>query len=239
MSLTHEIEKLSLYKAHMEVMSGLQLGSILDDAKADPKVAACVKAVVEAMTDTLESVQRVARLTPWISLTTSVLAGYAGASVIDTNKNPSALKTAVTGIVTGTAATAVSVGVMFQMLPSAELLAAKDECTAAGRTVEDVRSDIAELTDAQQAELATLLGVSKDELTVSLADAANLLAQAAGGLALAASLMFASSIAGAIHGYKRSGALGALGFFMLNSTGLGMALKQGYGKPISEVQTKG
>lgn len=237
MSIAHDIEKLSLYKAHMEAVSGLQLGNILDDVKTDPKVKACVKATIEATGDSIEALRRAAKLTPWIYTASTMGAGYAGASVVNTNADPSALKTAATGLVSGLGGGLVANVGIGLLMPTA-LRDAEKACAAAKLRYASVRDEIKMLDDAQTAELLGLLGVTQAQLDVSFSEGLGALGSALGALLLLATLTLTTAIAGAVHGYKRSGGLSALGFFMLGPTGLGMALKQGYGKPLSEVQKK-
>jgi hypothetical protein len=225
MSLQHKANMLGLYVEHF--------GGLLEDVKSDPQVAKCLGSIIASTPIYTDAVVRSARYgaLSWAAWHTA--AGSLAATAINTNKDPSAGKTILTTILGSIVGDFASSGdLTLALFGPRDILALKDECLIHRRQMESLKFDISVLTSAQREELAKALNLTSAQLSKFIADLDTALADAESGLKVCAAVLLTIMTLSGYHGYKRSGGLSALGFFLAGATGLGVAIKQGYAKPL-------
>lgn len=239
MSLQHDIESLALYKAHFGSVRQLRLnGTLLEDIKSSPEVRACAKCVIEQVDDILKATTRMSQITPLLFTASGIGGGYAAAKLINTNRNPSALKTSATVLAASFAQLAVTTGGGYALSPHLHIQEMQAACAAASTDAEAMAARINNLSPEEHTQLLNELGVTKAQLDQIISHTFAALAGLTAAIFWCVAVNFTSSIVGAVHGYKRSGGLGALGFFLAGTPGLGVAMAQGFAEPLSNVEEK-
>lgn len=180
-----------------------------DDLKAITDLSLYIEAAYKAAT-----VQNVSYLL------TSTPSGYGFASLVDTNKNPSNMKTIGTMIGGAVLSSALSgiAGAFVDTPSNKKLFKAFSQDAKAALNHLETRSLINRDT--------------KISLLKKLEDAENAHTKLKN---ICKSILAIESLACGYHGFKRNGdSFGyALAWALCNGVGLGVALQQGYGKPIS------
>lgn len=157
-------------------------------------------------------------------------AGYAGGKVIDTNENPSDLKTWATLFVSSWVGNGVG-GLLSSLLVNQEIKGLESDKSLSAQ-IDETLNNLNELTAMRKKEG---LSAYPPEFELAAKEVGSLLIKITATLAALRTL---TGLAAAYHGFKRNGdnlgyalAWGTTGFFS-GSTSLGLALEQGYAKPL-------
>jgi len=144
------------------------------------------------------------------------------------------------GIVTVPASAAIGASIAIKSTPT-DLWEAKElqgECEKFKTEIETEFKRLQKLPKEDRKKVLEELGLTEADIKTFEGVVENSAKDMISALTMLIAIALTVGVANAYHGYKRSGGLSALGFFLSGSTGLGVALAQGYGKPISSVETK-
>ena len=229
-------------------LNGMSLGQtptpLTDEQKANVKK--CVAAYIKVADEVVLFVPRMLKYTSIIGIFTGAGVGYGIGKLVKTNTNPSGLKTSLTilgsdilnaPLAVGLGATAADKSIT-TVEEIAEIKELKTECDKLSSEVEAEKARIESLPDAERKAALTELGLTEAEIKKVDDLLGQVISETASALLLAGVITLTRSSALAYHGYKRSGGLSALGFFLFGGAGgLGVALSQGFAKPLSSVET--
>lgn len=255
-SLKQNCACLGLYTEHMgkvqhiRRLNGLSLGTpeapssnLTEEQKANVKK--CVAAYIKVADEVVLLAPRIIKYTVLFGLLTGSGVGYGVGKLVKTNNNPSGLKTALTVLGSNFVNTPIAVGLGATVAANSittvgEIAELKDLETECDKLSVHVKNEITRIknlpTDERNAAL-TELGLSEAEIKKVNGLLEQVVSELASAVKLALVVVLTRSSALAYHGYKRSGGLSALGFFLFGGAGgLGVALSQGFAKPISSVE---
>lgn len=233
MSLATDLQKVAAYRTQVEIISGYNetLALLKSNGTLTP-VGEMVKKLAETPSAVTDLATKLFATVGTVRAVGQVGFGYGAGSLIDTNSDPSALKTAATAIgaqLTSDIATGASAMLVFKHSKLYELI---KDINVKTEDVSKFRREFNSLTKDDRKAILAAIGVNDEEADKYfkvMTDALKSILQTA---IIYAGVAVSLSVASGYHGYKRSGALSALGFFLLGGTGVGLGLAQGFAKPI-------
>lgn len=232
MSLATDLQLLGSYRTHVEIISGLK--DVKDKIDKNEKLKNCVKGFLTSPKQIMDLAERLIMITGAVNTVGSVLSGYGAGKLIDTNNNPSALKTVGTSIGASVVSGVVTVGSAVAVIKFSDLSKLEKDCEGLEKEMEGLHFEIARLDKDDTFKLLDHLKITPEQkdnfIEVMSSAIKNIKRSITIYLVTNAALMGAAGY----HGYKRSGMLSAVGFFLLGSTGVGLGLAQGFAKPIKD-----
>lgn len=221
-------DHLSFYASHFH---GARLHGLEADLK-DPQVLACFRAIVENTPYYVDAVVSAAEDAAIYTPLWGVASGAVVASALDTNKDPSAEKTSIAVLLGWILQGGINSDYAPPLFGSKHLFTLADTCRLNLRQMYEIEREADTLSEAQRDALAKTLNVTPAQLSTFFSDVKAATTEAISSLKLALATSLVISALGAYHGYQRSGGLSALGFALSGSAGLGVALRQGFAKPL-------
>lgn len=232
MSLATDIQLLGSFSRHVEIIGSL--GNAKDMLEKNPKLEECLKKILKKPKEIMNLVERLLIVASAVSLVGSPLLGYGAGKLIDTNNNPSTLKTLCVGLGADIVSSGATVGSTYMVFKQIDASLLKQDCNIAAKEIRDLRAEISGMSKDETKKLLDHLGLTASEREEFL----SVMESAIKNIKLTLLIYFTTGLAmrgaAGYHGYKRSGGLSALGFFLLGGSGLGLALAQGFAQPIKK-----
>lgn len=242
------VKKVGLYVDHMGQVSKIKkLGTtppaseLTTEQKA--KVDECIKGMLEAGEFAVSTLGSLIKHITLVDLVVAPTVGFGLGKVVNTNKNPSKLKTSLTVIGSSLVSAPISVAggtaltVNNTISDAKKLQELETTCKEVEALVEAELDRLSKLTAKERETALTELGLNSEQVKAYENAIQKAVDEAINAISLYLGIGLTVSAVSAYHGYKRSGGLGALGFFLAGKTGLGVALAQGFAKPVHSVET--
>ena len=206
------------------------IGGIVDTAITQETLSLEGMAAVETLIEYTKADLNAAKISNYTAFLTGIPSGFAVSKMFDTNDNPSDLRTFM--VMAGGAIANFGLQRLILSMTGADLEVGIKARNEANEIVAALQTE----TSAALQKLYELNAISEAEQVAALAS----LNEDVAALRTAANVKYAigvlTGLASGYHGYRRNGdsILYGLAWMIANNIGLGVALGQGYAKPLNK-----